>query len=107
MIRVPSSMVASLLLAAALIQRPADVRALQLCKVALARRAGGEIDRITTDSATASGKTRVIRGQVSVFIGMPPAPPGSARAHHLIRAEYHYSCRMRRGRIVTTTLVQP
>jgi len=100
-------MFASLLVAAALIQSPADARALQLCKAGLARKAGGEINRITIDSATASGRTRVIRGQVSVFVGMPPAPPGSARAHHLIRADYHYNCQVRRGRIVRTTLVQP
>jgi hypothetical protein len=100
-------MFASLLVAAALIQSPADARALQLCKAGLARKAGGEINRITIDSATASGRTKVIRGQVSVFVGMPPAPPGSARAHHLIRADYHYNCQVRHGRIVEATLVQP
>jgi hypothetical protein len=98
-------MIAILLLAASL-HSPAESHAVELCKPALARKAGGVIDRITVTSATA-GKTTVIRGALTVLIGMPPAPAGSASAHHLIRADYHYSCSTRRGRIVRTTLTQP
>jgi len=100
-------MLATLLAAAALSQPAPDARMLQLCRPVLARKAGGEIDRIAVSSKSVSGRTTVIRGQVTVFIGMPLAPPGSASAHHLIRADYHYGCWARRGRIVRTTLSQP
>jgi hypothetical protein len=70
--------------------------ALKLCCPVLARKAGGEIDTITVGSSRTSGKDRMISGSLTAFLGMAPPAPGSASAHHLIRAEFSYRCTVRR-----------
>jgi hypothetical protein len=84
-----------------------DARIVQLCKPVLARKAGGQIDHMSVSSKSVRRSTTIIRGQLTAFIGMPRAQAGSASAHHLIRADYHYSCSVRRGRILGTSLTQP
>lgn len=85
---------------------PATATALKLCRPAIARKAEGEIQVISVSRSYASRKTRLVRGQVTVFVGMGPAPQGSASTHHLIRATYDYSCSVRSGRVRTVIVSQ-
>jgi hypothetical protein len=82
-------------------------RWLELCRPALARKAGGEIQSITVQSTRIGRRSTIVRGETTVFIGMGTPGPGSASAHHLIRATYHYSCSIRSGRVTRVTLTQP
>lgn len=79
---------------------------LGVCRPALARKAGGEIDRITIEKSTRWRSTKILHGRLTVFVGMGPPAAGSASAHHLIRAEYHYGCWVRNGRVRKTTIDQ-
>jgi hypothetical protein len=80
---------------------PAD-STVELCKPALARKAGGEIATINVDSTKVSGKTTTIRGQLTAFSRMGPAPAGTARTHHVIRFDFTYRCAIRGGRVRET-----
>lgn len=78
--------------------------ALRICRPALARKAGGDIQTV---SATATRKTRhgiTVTGQLTAFIGMGPPQPGSASAHHLIRGDFDFLCRIKGMRVVKTTV---
>ncbi len=85
----------ALTLAAAIAVQPANSSvdgAVQLCRPELAKRVSGDISAIT---AAASSETRgwtVIRGSMRALIGMGDAPTGTARTHHLIRADYDFIC---------------
>ena len=85
---------------------PTTTEALKLCRPAIARKAEGEIQVISVSRSYASRSTRLVRGQVTVFVGMGPAPKGSASTHHLIRTTYDYSCSVRSGHVRTVTLSQ-
>jgi len=99
-------MIAMLFASMAATHMPATSAALQLCRPAIARKAEGQIAVISVSRSYASRRTRVVRGQVTVFVGMGPAAPGSASAHHLIRATYDYSCSVRSGRVRNVALSQ-
>jgi hypothetical protein len=79
--------------------------ALDLCKPMLARKAGGGIAKIEVISSTISSKGRTLKGQLTAFLGMGPPAPGSASAHHLIRADFGFRCRIDRGRVREATVV--
>jgi hypothetical protein len=96
----------SLALGVAILASRTDA-ALAACRPALARKAGGDIAEIAVATSSVSGKQRIIRGPMTVFIGMAKAPTGQASTHHLIRANYHYSCWTRHGAVVRTKLTQP
>jgi hypothetical protein len=94
-----------LIVAAAIATHPASTRtALALCRPALARKAGGQIATIAIARSSIRSGMRRIAGRVTVFAGMGPPPPGSASAHHLIRADYNYVCSVRGGRVRSLTL---
>jgi hypothetical protein len=97
----------AILAAAMLAPQPASAKAaLALCRPALARKAGGDIATIGVDRSIVRGNSTTITGRMTVFIGMGPPAPGSASAHHLIRAEYSYGCVVRGGKVRRTTLSQ-
>src|SRR5689334_8550573 len=75
-----------LFLAAVVISPASSGAALDLCKPALARKAGGEIATIKITSSRAKRKGLAMSGRLTAFLGMGPPMPGSASAHHLIRA---------------------
>ena len=93
-----------LFLAAAVISPASSAAALDLCKPALARKAGGEIATIKITSSRAKRKGLAISGRLTAFLGMGPPMPGSARAHHLIRADFTFRCLVDRGRVKGTAV---
>jgi hypothetical protein len=98
-------MLATLLLAAVSLAHSPDA-ALKICRPALARKADGQIDRITIETRSRWRSTTIIRGRLTVFVGMGAPTPGTASAHHLIRAEYRYGCWVQHGRVRKTTIDQ-
>jgi len=80
--------------------------ALQLCRPRLARKAPGEIGDIAIGSSRQSGSWTIIRGTMSALIGMGNPGPGSASAHHLIRARFDYACWTRAGRVKKIVLAR-
>ena len=89
-----------LLFASAVLSPPgSEDPALDLCKPMLARKAGGEIATIGITSVKVGRHGRTIEGQLTAFVGMAPAPPGSASTHHLIRSDFTYKCRVHAGRV--------
>jgi hypothetical protein len=85
---------------------PGANAALATCRPVLARKAEGQISTIDVRSAHRRGRTTTISGEIVVFVGMGTPAPGSASAHHLIRASYAYRCSVRGGKVVKTTLSQ-
>lgn len=85
---------------------PPAESAVKLCRPVLARKAGGEIATIAIGSARASKRDVTIEGPLTAFLGMGPPAPGSASAHHLIRADFTYRCTVRRH-IVRSATVTP
>ena len=87
-------MIALALAAAA--AEPADAAslgsALQLCRTALSKRLGSDVQAIDADSSNVSHGWTVIRGPMIAFIGMGEPRPGEVKAPHLIRAEYDFIC---------------
>jgi hypothetical protein len=79
---------------------------LHICRPALARRAGGDIQMISPTSMRKSGSGYVIEGKLTAFVGMAPPEAGSASAHHLIRADFDFACRTA-GRNVRQATVTP
>jgi len=73
--------------------------ALKLCRPKLERQVGGEIQTIDISSARSARSGLTIRGGLTAFLGMGPAPAGSARTHHLVRAQYTFACKVRAGRV--------
>lgn len=80
--------------------------ALQICRPTLARKAGGDIQTISVTSAQKVRGGFIMAGQLTVFIGMEPPQPGSASAHHLIRANFAFNCRTI-GKNVRKATVRP
>jgi len=76
--------------------------AVELCKPALARKAGEDIATIDVVSSVANGRRRRIEGRLTAFAQMGPAPPGMARTHHLGRLEFTFRCDIRDGRVRKT-----
>jgi hypothetical protein len=99
-------MIALLLASMIAAHSPGTSSALRICKPAIARKAEGEIADISVNRSTLNRRTRTLRGNVTVFVGMGTPPPGSASAHHLIRAQYAFSCSTRAGRVRKVTLSQ-
>jgi len=96
-----------LFIAMAVAAHPASTRsALALCRPALARKAEGEIATIDVATRKVRGRSTTITGRVTVFVGMARPAPGTASAHHLIRADYEYACVVRGGKVRKTTLSQ-
>jgi len=88
------------LFASVILSRPdSDDPAVRLCKPALARKIHGEIASMDVSSTRDSRHGRTIEGRLTGFAGMAPAPPGSASAHHLIRSDFSYRCRVSHGRV--------
>jgi hypothetical protein len=85
-------------LAAPVRSSPAEA-AIELCKPVLARKVHGEIADIDIDRNRATRSRRTIEGELTAFVRMGPAPPGVARANHVIRVEYLYRCRIEHGRV--------
>lgn len=79
---------------------------LKLCRPALERKAGGEIQTIGVTSTRKVRRGYAISGQMTVFIGMGPPQPGAASAHHLIRANFDFSCRTFGRNVRKTTVSQ-
>ena len=95
-------------LALALMAHPAvsetNAHALQLCRPKLEQSAGGAIQAMDVGSVEPTRSGLIISGRLTAFLGMRPAPAGSARTHHLIRADYSYLCEVRAGRVIRATV---
>jgi len=100
-------MILMLLAGASLSPPSSPPKLLEQCTAALARKAGGQVDKMTVASTTQYRSKRIIRGQLTVFIGMTPAASGSASTHHLIRADYGFECSARNGRLSHAKLTEP
>ena len=83
--------------------------AVELCKPVLARKAGGEIATMDVDSTQIRGAKTTIRGQLTAFQRMAPAPAGTARTHHVGRIDFIYRCTVKNGRVreVAVNLFRP
>lgn len=79
---------------------------LKICRPALARKVGGDIQMISPTSMRKDGRGYLIKGKLVAFVGMAPPQAGSASAHHLIRANFDFGCRTA-GRNVRHTTVTP
>lgn len=79
--------------------------ALDLCRPALARKAGGDIATIEVGSSQRGNSRLTIKGQLTAFQGMGPPQPGSASAHHLIRADFNFVCQVERGRVARASVI--
>ena len=89
----------SFLVALATLQPQSEDPAVRLCRPILARKAGGQIASLDVTSRRSGRRGRTIEGRLTAFQGMGPPPPGSASAHHLIRSDFTFSCRVSRGRV--------
>jgi hypothetical protein len=49
----------------------------------------------------------IIQGRFATAEGMPPASPGYASTHHLIRIDHHFICWIRSGRVKKLTIDGP
>jgi hypothetical protein len=89
----------ALLIAAAAANPPQVSAAADLCRPILARKAGGEIATIDVTSFTVRGKDVAIAGLITAFVGMGPPAPGHASAHHLVRSQFSYKCKVVRAKV--------
>lgn len=97
----------SFFIASAIMGQPhGDDPAVRLCKPVLARKAGGNIATIEVSSAVSGRSGRTIKGQLTALVGMGPPAAGSASAHHLIRSDFTFRCRVD-GRRVREATVNP
>ena len=80
--------------------------ALKLCRPALARKAGGEIQTIGATSVRKVRGGQTVSGKMTVFVGMGEPKPGAASAHHLIRADFDFVCRIAGRNVRKTTVSQ-
>ena len=78
---------------------------LQLCQPALVRKLGGDIQTISESSTRRSHGGAVIEGRLTASVGMGPPQPGYASAHHLIRGDFTFRCRVRDGIVRDATVV--
>jgi hypothetical protein len=92
-------MIGLLLVSVAVMQPASSDSALALCKPVLARKAGGEIATIDVGATRVRHGVRTVEGRLTAFVGMGSAPAGSARTHHLIRAQFTYRCRVSGTRV--------
>lgn len=93
-----------LLLAAAIMRAPDEDSAMKLCRPVLERKAGGEIANVDVVRSHTRRGSRLIDGQVTIFLGMGPAAPESASAHHLIRTKFKFECRVRDSRVLSARI---
>ena len=93
----------ALMLAAAIAAQPTNDEsvdpALQACRTKLAKQVSGDISAITADASSETRGWTVIRGSMRALIGMGDAPAGSARTHHLIRADYDFTCWLKHNQV--------
>jgi hypothetical protein len=87
------------LLIAAAANPPEVTAAADLCRPILARKAGGEIATIDVTSFTVRRKDVAIAGLVTALVGMRPPAPGYASAHHLVRSQFSYKCKVARAKV--------
>ena len=73
---------------------PSSKSAVAMCRPVLAQKAGGEIATIDVRSSRLVGGRRTLTGRLTAFLGMGPPAPGSASAHHLIRADFIFRCQI-------------
>ena len=77
---------------------------LELCRGAVARKVDGDVSALDLASQSRKDRTLRLRGTATALIGMAPAGPGMASAHHLIRARYKFDCRVRSGSVRSLSL---
>ena len=88
------------LFVAMLTSQPANSdEALTLCKPALARKTGSEIATIEVDQSQNVRGRLTIEGRLTAYARMGLATAGNARAHHVGRFDFSYSCEVSRGRV--------
>lgn len=87
----------------------ASQSAVELCRPALARKAGGEIAMIDVADSRSGHGGLTIEGRLTAYARMGPAPAGVARTHHVGRFDFNYRCEVRNGRVRKTrvTLFNP
>lgn len=78
--------------------------ALQLCRPALERKAGGELETLEASTQRRSGRGWIFEGQLTASVGMGPPQPGSASAHHLVRSDFDFRCRTAHGKVRDTSV---
>jgi hypothetical protein len=93
-----------LMLVTAVPASPDGDMALRLCRPALARQAGGEIQTISPTLTRTTSHGSIVEGELTATVGMGPPPAGSASAHHLIRTDFHFRCRTAHGRVREATV---
>ena len=70
-----------------------------LCRRALESKAEGQIATFEIASSHRGRHGQTIAGRLTAFQGMGAPAPGSASAHHLIRIEFTFRCRISDGRV--------
>jgi len=73
--------------------------ALQICRPKLAKQVSGDISAITANASSQTRGWTVVTGSMRALIGMGDAPAGSARTHHLIRADYNFTCWLKHNQV--------
>lgn len=94
-----------LLAAALLTSSSTDSADLKRCQPLIERKAGGQIATVDVTSSKGNMKRRTIEGQLTAFLGMGPPSPGSASAHHLIRADFTFRCTLSYHSVRSATVV--
>ena len=84
-----------LLLASFVPTVPTSDEAMALCKPVLARKANSEIATMDVSDSRAEHGRLTIRGRLTAYAQMGAAPAGNARANHIGRIEFSYSCEVR------------
>jgi hypothetical protein len=81
---------------------PADASA--LCAAAIEKKmATGMLNRSLDATDQVDGWT-ILQGRFATAEGMPPASPGYASTHHLIRIDHRYICWIHSGRVRKLTI---
>lgn len=95
-----------ILLAAALLPTSSTGSAdLKRCRSLIERKAGGQVATLDVTSSKGNMKRRTIEGRLTAFLGMGPPKPGSASAHHLIRADFAFRCTLKYHSVRSATVV--
>ena len=94
-------MVAVLFALSSLVQSPPADAVAELCKPALAQKAG-EIAAIDVGSSRVVHGRRIIEGRLTAYARMAQAPAGFARTQHIGRLEFNYRCEVRNGQVRKT-----
>jgi hypothetical protein len=96
-------MIMLILAALASAKAPSTQSAIARCRPALERKVEGQIDTLSVNSSRVVGRSRLLRGRLTAFLGMGPPGPGSASAHHLIRADFQFRCEASRSGVRSTS----